>query len=99
MNFGKRPAEEFFNVRSSRDCVESLAGDEAHAELRNTLKAELFEKLKEQGDPRMLGRGEVFDRYGFASERWNNFYEKYQRGEKISTGWVLPSDYEKEEIE
>ena len=86
-------------MRSSRDCVESLAGDEAHAELRNTLKAELFEKLKEQGDPRMLGRGEVFDRYGFASERWNNFYEKYQRGEKISTGWVLPSDYEKEEIE
>ena len=98
LNFGKRPEEEFFNVRSSRDCVENLAGDEAHAELRNTLKAELFEKLKEQGDPRMLGRGEVFDRYGFASERWNNFYEKYQRGEKISTGWVLPSDYEKEEI-
>ena len=98
LNFGKRPAEEFFNVRSSRDCVENLAGDEEHAELRNTLKAELFEKLKEQGDPRMLGRGEVFDRYGFASERWNNFYEKYQRGEKISTGWVLPSDYEKEEI-
>jgi len=30
---------------------------------------------------------------------WDQFYEKYQRGEKIRTGWVLPSDYEKEELD
>ena len=29
---------------------------------------------------------------------WNNFYEKSQRGQKIRTGWVLPSDYEKEKL-
>jgi len=41
----------------------------------------------------------VFDQYGFASEMWNNFYEKFQRGQKIRTGWVLPSDYEKEKLD
>ena len=47
----------------------------------------------------MFGRGAVFDQYGFASETWNNFYEKFHRGQKVRTGWVLPSDYEKEKLD
>ena len=50
-------------------------------------------------DPRMFGQGDVFEKYGFASDMWDQFYEKYQRGEKIRTGWVLPSDYEKEKLD
>jgi hypothetical protein len=30
---------------------------------------------------------------------WNNFYEKFQRGQKVRTGWVLPGDYEKEKLD
>ena len=99
LNFGKRPAEELFNVKANRDCVKDLAQSKAQAKLKAELKTQLFKELKEQGDPRMFGRGAVFDQYGFASETWNNFYEKFQRGQKIRTGWVLPSDYEKEKLD
>ena len=99
LNFGKRPAEELFNVKTDRDCVKDLAGTKAQAALKASLKKQLFAELKKQGDPRMFGRGDVFEKYGFASDMWDQFYEKYQRGEKIRTGWVLPSDYEKEELD
>ncbi len=99
MNFGKRPTEELFDVKANRDCVKNLAETKSQANLKAGLKTQLFKELKEQGDPRMFGRGAVFDQYGFASEKWNNFYEKYQRGQKIRTGWVLPSDYEKEKLD
>ena len=98
-NFGKRPAEELFNVKTDRDCVKDLADSKAQAALKASLKKQLFAELKKQGDPRMFGRGDVFEKYGFAWDMWDQFYEKYQRGEKIRTGWVLPSDYEKEKLD
>jgi hypothetical protein len=79
--------------------VKDLAQNKSQTKLKTALKTQLFKELKEQGDPRMFGRGAVFDQYGFASETWNNFYEKIQRGQKIRTGWVLPSDYEKEKLD
>jgi len=99
LNFGKRPVEELYNVKTDRDCVKDLAGTKAQAALKASLKKQLFAELKKQGDPRMFGRGDVFEKYGFASDMWDQFYEKYQRGEKIRTGWVLPSDYEKEKLD
>ncbi|MBC8325448.1 MAG: sulfatase [Verrucomicrobia subdivision 3 bacterium] len=99
LNFGKRPAEELFNVKTDRDCVKDLADSKPQAALKASLKKQLFAELKKQGDPRMFGRGDVFEKYGFAFDMWDQFYEKYQRGEKIRTGWVLPSDYEKEKLD
>ena len=86
-------------MKTDRDCVKDLAGTKAQAALKASLKKQLFAELKKQGDPRMFGRGDVFEKYGFASDMWDQFYEKYQRGEKIRTGWVLPSDYEKEKLD
>ena len=51
-------------------------------------------ELKKQGDPRMDGNGDVFEKYPFADSVWNNFFEKYMKGEKVRTGWVIDSDYE-----
>ena len=93
------PTEELFDVKANRDCVKDLAQSKAQAKLKAELKTQLFNELKEQGDPRMFGRGAVFDQYGFARDGWNNFYEKFQRDQKIRTGWVLPSDYEKEKLD
>jgi hypothetical protein len=47
------------------------------------LQKQLFDELKQQGDPRMLGQGNIYDEYpyGFADKR--NFYERTMRGEKI----------------
>ena len=56
-------------------------------------------ELKRQGDPRIEGNGEVFDKYPYANPNQRNFYERYMRGEKPIAGWVLPSDFEKRPLD
>lgn len=93
--FGKRPAEELYDLRRDPDCINNLAQIPEHGSTREQLKARLFARLKEQGDPRMRGEGHIFDEYPHANEGHRNFYERYMSGEKMRTGWVLESDYEK----
>ncbi|MGB0579577.1 MAG: sulfatase family protein [Limisphaerales bacterium] len=97
LNFGKRPSEELFDLRADRDCVNNLATEQG--QLRRQLAARMTVILQQHGDPRMFGRGEVFDQHGFAWPQWSNFYEKYQRGEKIRTGWVNATDFEPEKLD
>ena len=52
-------------------------------------------ELKKQGDPRMAGQGHVFDEYPHANKGNVGFYERFMAGEKLPTGWVNASDYEK----
>jgi hypothetical protein len=52
--------------------------------------------LKAQGDPRMEGRGQVFDNY--KPTEGDGLYEKFMRGETVKTGWVNPTDFEKQPI-
>ena len=54
----------------------------------------LFRSLEAQADPRVLGQGQLFDNYPFASEELRGFYERQLRGEKIVTRWILESDFE-----
>ncbi|MBI5694058.1 MAG: sulfatase [Verrucomicrobia bacterium] len=92
--FGKRPAVELYDLRTDADCVKNLAADPALAARRSALQAELYAKLKAQGDPRMFGQGEVFDRYVHANPGHVNFYERFMKGEKLKAGWVSPTDFE-----
>ena len=45
------------------DCVVNLAADPARADDVRRLREELFAELTRQEDPRVLGRGAVFDEY------------------------------------
>ena len=95
MNFGKRPANELYDLKKDPDCVKNLAGSKGLETMEESLRAQLFAELKAQGDPRMFGKGAVFDGYPFVGP-WNNFYENYVGGKKVpGTGWVNASDYEK----
>ncbi len=96
-NLGKRPAEELYNIAEDPYCINNLAGDPAHIETKQKLKEEMYDKLKQQGDPRMFGRGYVFDAYPYANDSNVNFYHRYIiEGEDIPTGWVNDSDFEEE---
>ena len=88
--FGKRPAEEFYDLRADPDCLTNLIGRVAS----EPLKQQLFQDLRAQGDPRMFGRGHEFDEYPYAVEHDRNFYERFRRGEKVKAGWVNESDFE-----
>lgn len=63
MSFGKRPQSELFNLAKDPDCASNLATDEAHAAKATALREKLFAELKKQDDPRVLGKGDVFDNY------------------------------------
>jgi len=52
--------------------------------------------LQEQGDPRMVGHGEVFDNY--TPTNCDGFYEKFMRGETVNAGWVEPTDFENQAL-
>jgi arylsulfatase A-like enzyme len=92
--FGKRPTEEFYNLAQDPDCTLNLAADADHASRKQTMKSQLFAELKAQGDPRMEGRGHVFDEYIYADEKTRNFYERFMRGEKVRAGWVNDTDFD-----
>lgn len=97
LSFGKRPDEELYYIAEDKDCIQNLAGQEQLAEIQASLKAQLLDALKTQEDPRVLGKGDVFDEYIYSDEPRRNFYEKYLNGEITpkQTGWVNPDDYEK----
>jgi arylsulfatase A-like enzyme len=93
--FGLRPAEELYDLKSDPDCLRNLALQPDSAASRANLKEALFSELRQQGDPRMSGQGDIFDQYRYANPGQVNFYERYLRGEKIPAGWVNDTDFEK----
>jgi hypothetical protein len=95
MSFGKRPQEELYDIKKDPDCVYNLAVRSEFLELKKKLKEQLFEELKEQGDPRMFGRGHLFDGYLYQDKNTQGFYERFKSGEKLDAGWVNDTDFEK----
>ena len=69
MSFGKRPQVELFDLAKDPDCIHNLAEDEAYKTKAAALREKLFDNLKKQGDPRVLGNGDVFDNYDSAGNK------------------------------
>jgi N-sulfoglucosamine sulfohydrolase len=96
--FGKRPAEELYDKSKDPDCITNLATDPKYRATMGKLRQQMERELKAQGDPRMFGKGYLFDRYPYANTEQRNFYERFMRGEKLNAGWVSESDFEKDLI-
>ena len=60
--FGKRPAEELYDVRKDQFNQNNLASDPAFAQIKTLLGRKLDAHLRRTHDPRAFGRGDVFDR-------------------------------------
>lgn len=95
MSFGKRPAEELYDIDKDPYCMHSLADNISFVKEKNALKILMEQELKKQQDPRMLGKGEIFDKYPYGEPKVRNFYRRFMEGEKIKAGWVNESDFEK----
>lgn len=95
-SFGKRPQEELYNIDNDPECMNNLSLHPEYQVLKEELKARLFAKLAAQEDPRIFGRGDIFDEYEYALEKSRNFYERYMSGEDIKAGWVNETDFEKD---
>ncbi len=66
MAFGKRPAEELYDMAADPDCVRNLSDNPALAAVKAELWKQLESELKAQGDPRVLGKGDIFDFYPYS---------------------------------
>lgn len=62
---GKRPAEELFDLRKDPGQLHNVADDPAYADTRKKLAAQLTAELKATADPRILGKGDLFDSYPY----------------------------------
>jgi N-sulfoglucosamine sulfohydrolase len=92
--FGMRPATEFYDLKSDPDLVKNLPTDPRLTTLRDQLHTE----LKQQNDPRMAGKGDIFDEYEHATKPNVGFYEKFMRGEPVKAGWISPTDIEPKQL-
>lgn len=76
--FEKRPAQQLFDIQRDPYCRYNLADNPEFDSVRNNLKNKLEKLLTEQGDPRMLGNGDIFESYPrFAPMRnWGGFQKR-----------------------
>jgi arylsulfatase A-like enzyme len=63
--FGKRPAEELYDLENDPEQLDSVAGDPDFGEVRRKLSERLMKELEASGDPRVVGGGEKFDQYPY----------------------------------
>jgi uncharacterized sulfatase len=64
--FGKRPAEELYDLRSDPDQVKNVAGEKAHGATRKRLAERLTKILTDAGDPRLVEPDCRFEKPPFA---------------------------------
>jgi arylsulfatase A-like enzyme len=96
--FGLRPGEELYHLTEDPDGINNLAGKPSGSSMQSALHEQMFAELRRQGDPRMEGKGHLFDEYPHANPGNVGFYERFMRGEKMNAGWVNPTDFEKAPI-
>jgi arylsulfatase A-like enzyme len=65
LSFGKRPAEELYDLNKDPDQMENVAADPRYSEIRNDLESRLMAELRETGDPRVVGGAERLEAYPY----------------------------------
>ena len=63
--FEKRPAEELYDLRKDPAQLHNVAGQAGYAEVKSELAAALMAELTATKDPRVLGKGDVLDKYPY----------------------------------
>ncbi len=85
MSFGKQ-------IEKDPECIKDFSKRTVYIEMKEKLKKQLFFELTKQKDPRILGNGDIFDKYEFAETHFGNFYERTMKGEDIEAPWLNGSD-------
>lgn len=65
LGFGRRPAEEIYDLRKDGTELHNIAADPGSAAVKAKLASALEAQLKSWKDPRVLGQGDVFDQYPY----------------------------------
>lgn len=82
-SFGKKPAEELYQLDKDPYSIHNLASDPAFASIKQQLKLQLEKELISQEDPRALGNGTIFDKYPYSKPEVKDYYNRVMKGEKL----------------
>ena len=93
LNFDRKPAEELYDLTRDPDCIFNLAADPLFTARHDAMRVRLFDELRQQKDPRMAGKGGIFDQYPHASAN-RDFYNRWMKGERLKAYWVEETDFE-----
>ena len=94
LDFGKRPSEELYDIKTDPLCITNLAEQESYQTLKIEMSQQMTNELMQQNDPRIMGNGDIFDQYKIYPPDLMNYYERYTKGEKLpELFWVNKSDY------
>jgi N-sulfoglucosamine sulfohydrolase len=63
--FAKRPAEELYDLQKDPAQLNNVADQPQYAKARKELADALMTELKATKDPRVLGKGDLFDQYPY----------------------------------
>ena len=63
MGFEKRKSEELYDIQKDPFCLNDLSEQANLNKIKAQLKTKLDQSLTTQGDPRLLGNGDIFDSY------------------------------------
>ena len=66
--FGRRPAEELYDMEADPHQLKNLAGEAEFAEVMSSLRRTMEDHLRATGDPRMRGES-PWDHYDFTDKR------------------------------
>ncbi|TAG07666.1 MAG: heparan N-sulfatase [Verrucomicrobia bacterium] len=92
--FGKRPAQELYNLTEDPDCMMNLAEDLKSAQTMAKMSTRLFEELKQQGDPRIIEGGEPFEKFPNAEGPMVDYHRRFLQGDAGLAPWARSTDYE-----
>ena len=81
LSFGRRAAEELYDMKKDRDCLKNLAANPEHAKVKRDLRDKMDEMLKAEGDPRALGRADFFDTIEYTGPR-KHAYETWLQNQR-----------------
>jgi hypothetical protein len=95
-SFGMREEEELYDIGSEPECLTNLASDAGYNALKRRMNEQLYLELLQQDDPRVYGKGDIFDKYPYAENENKDFYNKFMKGEifRKNAGWVDSTDFE-----
>lgn len=73
--FGLRPGEQLFDIKKDPDCMTNVADNADKMDIKTVLSTRLYSELQAQGDPRVVGDGDIFDYYKPAKKDWLGKFE------------------------
>lgn len=73
LSFGRRAADELYDLRRDPEGVVNLAGDITYAKTLAELREKMMAMLREEQDPRALGNAAVFDTYRYTGPRGKGY--------------------------